>query len=142
MAETWRHQVRVYLPEPLAELARAAPDAPALRPLMDLLARHDARPVSQLDAFEAYCAEAERRGDQADPLYRWTQATLADPAKRRVHLCAFALRVAGQEVYPQAAADELEAALRPLVGGGVVERLSRHDTNPATNMPVPAEYRG
>ncbi len=40
-----------------------------------------------------------------------------------------------------AAADALEAALRPLVGGRLVERMSRHDTDPAKNLPVPAEYR-
>jgi hypothetical protein len=31
--------------------------------------------------------------------------------------------------------------LKPLVGGGLVERVSRHDTNPADNLAVPAEYR-
>ena len=47
----------------------------------------------------------------------------------------------GAEVYPAAAADALEADLQGLVGGGLVTRLSRHDTNPANNLAVPAEYR-
>ena len=137
MTEQWQHQLRLYLPEDLAE---AGLDAPALRPLAAILAAHDAKPVSQLAAFEAYVAEAERAGAEADPLYRWTKATLEDPAKRRKHAQAFALRIGGAEVYGRAAADALEAALRPLVGT-VIERLSRHDTNPANNLPIPAEHR-
>ncbi|GGC71903.1 hypothetical protein GCM10011504_56920 [Siccirubricoccus deserti] len=54
---------------------------------------------------------------------------------------AFAVRVSGREVYPKETADALEAALRPLVECGLVERLSRHDTNPASNLTNPAEYR-
>lgn len=141
MSTDWLHQVRVYLPEDLAALARSDPGAPALRPLTAVLERHGAAIVSQLDAFEAYLAQAEREGAAADPLARWTRATLADPARRLKHMQAFAVRIAGQEVYPKPAADALEAGLQPLVGGGIVERLSRHDTDPSTNMPVPAEYR-
>jgi hypothetical protein len=51
------------------------------------------------------------------------------------------VHVGGREVYPKEVADAVEDALRPLVGGGLVERLSRHDTNPANNLAVPAEYR-
>ena len=54
---------------------------------------------------------------------------------------AFALYIDGSEVYPAAATDALETALRSLVGDGIVECLSRHDTNPANNLPVPPEYR-
>jgi hypothetical protein len=137
MTADWHHQLRLYLPE---DLAAQGAEAPALRELADILAAHEATLVSQLAAFEAYVAEAERDGPDGFPLYRWTKATLADPAKRRKHAQAFAIRVAGQEVYGKAAADALEAALQPLVGR-VVERLSRHDTNPANNLPIPAEYR-
>ena len=138
MTEEWQHQLRLYLPEDLAE---AGLDAPALRPLAAVLAAHGAVPVSQLAAFEAYVAEAERAGAEADPLYRWTKATLADPAKRRKHAQAFALRIGGREVYAKPEADALEAALLPLLEGLPV-RLTRHDTNPATNLPIPPEHRG
>jgi hypothetical protein len=125
----------------LAGVARADLGAPIIRPLADVLGARGATLVSQLDAFEAYVAEAEREGMDKYPLYRWTKATLDDPAKRAKHARAFAVRIAGQEVYPKVAADALENALRPLVGGELVERLSRHDTNPANNPAVPAEYR-
>jgi hypothetical protein len=34
----------------------------------------------------------------------------------------------------------LEAELKPLVGG-LIARLSKHDTNPANNPQVPPQYR-
>ena len=54
---------------------------------------------------------------------------------------SFAVRVSGQEVYAEEIANALEAALEPLMGGGLVERLSKHNTNPATNLAIPAEYQ-
>jgi hypothetical protein len=141
MGAEWQYQIRIYLPEELAGIARADPRAPVLRPLLDVLDALGATLVSQLDAFEAYVAEAERDGADKYPLHRWTKRTLEDPAKRAKHARAFAVHVAGREVYPKEVADALEDALRPLVGGGLVERLSRHDTNPANSLAVPAEYR-
>ncbi len=38
-------------------------------------------------------------------------------------------------------AEALEADLRPLVGGAIVTRMSKHDTNPANNPQPPARYR-
>ena len=141
MGDEWQHQLRVYLTDELADAARTDRGSPALRPLTDVLDKHDATLVSQLDAFEDYVAEAEKDGPEKFPLYKWTKATVDEPEKRLKHKKAFALRVSGQEVYAKEAADALEAALRPLVDGGVVERMSRHDTNPANNLAVPAEYR-
>jgi hypothetical protein len=141
MSEAWQHQLRLHLPEGPAGLARTDPGAPALRPLTETLRAQGATLVSQLDAFEAYVAEAEREGPDGYPLYRWTKTALGDPAKRLRHARAFAVHVSGRAVYPRETADALEAALRPLVGAGLVERLSRHDTNPAGNVPVPPEYR-
>jgi hypothetical protein len=141
MGAEWQHQLRVYLTDEMADAARSGGESPALRPLLDILKEHRATLVSQLDAFGDYVAEAEREGPGNFPLYKWTKTTLEDAEKRLKHKKAFAVRVAGQEVYAEAAADALEAALRPFVGGGVVERMSRHDTNPANNLAVPAEYR-
>lgn len=44
----------------------------------------------------------------------------------------------GEEVYPALWADALERELRPLVGGGIVDRLHRYDTDPANNPQPPA----
>ena len=141
MNEPLQHQLRVYLAEEQATQARVDPRSPLLAPLPDILDRHRATLVCQLDAFEAYIAETEERGAFEDPLYKWTKVALQDPANRAKHAEAFAIRVGGNEVYAKSSADALEDELKPLVGGALVKRISRHDTSPATNIPIPKEFR-
>ena len=141
MSDHWQYQLRVYLTDAFAEVARADPLHPALNPLTDILERHDAKLVCQFDAFAHYVAHAEQHGAEQFPLYRWTKATIEDPVKRAKHIGTFAVHVGGSEVYAKDSADALERDLRPLVGGRLIARMSRHDTNPANNPQVPAEYR-
>ena len=141
MGDEFKYQLRVYLDDAMAERAFRDSDTPELAPLKAVLHRHDARMVSQWQAFTDYVAETEAAGAET-PLSKWTKATLADPAMRIKHLGSFALRVGGAEVYPREAADALEADLQPFVGGELVQRMTRHDTDPAKNIPVPQQYRG
>jgi hypothetical protein len=141
MSDEWQYQLRIYLPDELVEVARGDSNNPALAPLADILARHDATMLCQFDAFAGYVAEAERQGVEGYPLYAWTKATIEDPAKKAKHLKSFALYVNGREVYTKEEADALEADLQPLVGGKVIERMSKHDTNPANNPQPPERYR-
>ena len=140
-ASRWRYQLRVVLEDAAAESARARTDHPALGPLGDVLARHDAVLVCQYDAFAGYCAEAERNGIDGYPLYAWTRATIEDPARKAKYLRSFSLHVGGAEVYDGDRADALEKDLRPLVGSAVVKTLARHDTDPANNPQMPERYR-
>lgn len=141
MAEQWQHQLRLYLTDELAETARADPTNPALASIRDVLEKHKAAMKCQFDAFAEYVAAAEANGVDRYPLYEWTKATIEDPAKRAKHTRAFAIHVEGREVYGKAEADALEADLRPLVDGTLITRLSRHDTNPASNPQPPERYR-
>ena len=141
MSEALQYQVRVYLTDELADVARSDRNNPALRPLTDVLDKHDAALVNQFNAFANYVAEAEKEGTEKFPLYKWTKAVIEDPAKRAKHLTTFTVHVSGSEIYPKAAADALEADLQPLVGGGLIKRMSKHDTNPANNPQMPAQYR-
>ena len=141
MNETWQYQVRVTLSDVAAQTARQTPDDPSLAPLTDVLARHDAALKCQYDAFAGYVAEAEANGPENYPLYAWTKATIEDPAKEAKYLKAFTLYVNGDEVYDRDKADPLEAELKPLVGGDIVTRLTKHDTNPANNPQMPERYR-
>ena len=141
MSEQWQYQIRVFLTDDLADEARSGRKHPALRPLTDILDKHNAALVNQFNAFEGYVAEAEKEGPENYPLYKWTKAVIEDPAKRAKHITTFTVHVSGAEVYPKAAADALEADLQPLVGGGLVKRLSKHDSNPANNPQAPAQYR-
>src|SRR5690242_6973368 len=109
MNEIWQYQVRVNLADPYAEMARRAPESPALKPLADILARHLATLKCQYDAFADYVAEAEKHGRENYPLYEWTKATIEDPAKKARYLKAFTIYIEGDEVYGKERADALEA---------------------------------
>ena len=141
MTEQWQHQLRFYLTEELANLARRDPGTPALAPLSEILAKHKAVLRCQLDAFTSYVEEAEVNGVEGYPLYEWTKATIEDPAKRAKHIQSFAIHVEGREVYTKAEADALQADLQPLVDGRAITRLSRHDTNPSNNPQPPERFR-
>jgi hypothetical protein len=141
MSKEWQYQVRVDLADEVADLARRDPGNPALAPLPDVLRRHHATLKCQFDAFAGYVAEAERNGIEHYPLYGWTKATIENPAKKAKYLKSFTLYIDGEEVYAKDKADALEADLQPLVGGALVTRLAKHDTNPAKNPQPPARYR-
>ena len=141
MSENWQYQIRIYLDGGDAEIARHDPGNPALGDLPGILARHDAAIKCQFDAFMDYVTEAEARGVEHYPLYRWTKATVDDPAKKAKYLQSFTLYVGGAEVYDKKAADALEAELQPLVGGPLIKRMTKHDTNPAKNPQMPEQYR-
>jgi len=141
MENQWQYQVRIYLDDDYAEAARRDPDNPAMKTLREILRKHHAAMKCQFDAFADYVAEAEKHGTEDYPLYQWTKATIEDPAKKAKYLKAFTLYVEGEEVYAKDKADALESDLQPLVGGKLITRLSKHDTNPANNPQPPARYR-
>lgn len=141
MSEEWQYQLRIEMPDAVAAVARRDPADPALAPMPAILERHHATLKSQYDAFADYVAEAEYEGVEKYPLYRWTKDTIEQPAKRAKYEKSFTLYVEGAEVYAREKAEALEAELRPLVGGPLITRLAKHDTNPAKNPQMPARYR-
>jgi hypothetical protein len=141
MDKQWQYQLRIYLEDELADMARRDPASPALLPLTAVLARHHATMKCQFDAFADYVSEAEKQGTEDYPLYAWTKATIENPEKRAKYLKSFTLYVGGNEVYAKPLADALEADLQPLVSNKLIARLSKHDTNPANNPQPPAQYR-
>jgi hypothetical protein len=141
MSTQWEYQVRIYLDDELAEAARREPPDPTIEPLAEILARHRATMKCQYDAFADYVAEAEKGGTENYPLYAWTKATIENPEKKAKYLKSFTLYVDGNEVYAKPLADALERDLQPLLGGKLITRLSKHDTNPANSPQPPAQYR-
>jgi hypothetical protein len=141
MSNRWQYQLRIDLDDEFTDLARRDPDNPAIKPLGDILSRHRATLKCQFDAFADYVAEAEKRGTENYPLYDWTKATIEDPAKKEKYVKSFTLYVDGNEVYAKEKADALESDLKPLVGGKMVTRMTKHDTNLANNPQPPARYR-
>lgn len=141
MSNQWQYQIRIYLNDEFADLARRDPGDLAIKPITDILAKHNATMKSLYDAFAEYVAEAERHGAKDYPLYEWTKATIENPAKKEKHTKSFTIYVGDDEVYEKNIADALEADLQPLVGGLLIARMSKHDTNPANNPQPPARYR-
>jgi hypothetical protein len=141
MSEQWQYQLRIDLSDAVAEAARYDPNDPILEPLATILRAHDATLKCQYDAFADYVAEAEKQGPEKYPLHAWTKATIENPAKKAKYLKSFTLYVDGDEVYAKDKADALERDLLPLVGGSLVTRMAKHDTNPANNPQPPARYR-
>jgi hypothetical protein len=137
MAKQWQYQIRIYLSDKFAEIARRNPADQAIAPLTGILTKHRATMKCQFDAFADYVADAEKHGIKEYPLYEWTKATIEDPAKKAKHVKSFAIYVDGNEVYAKEIADALEADLRPMVGGGLITRISKHSTNPAENPQPP-----
>jgi hypothetical protein len=140
MGKELKFQLRLTLSDAFAETARNHPDDPSLAALTQLLSRHDAALKCQYDAFADYVKEAEAKGVERYPLYAWTKKTVEDPVKEAKYTKSFTLHVGGDEVYEGSKADALEAELKPLVGGPIVARMFRYDTNPSHN-PHPPQAR-
>jgi hypothetical protein len=139
--DPWAYQIRIYLDDRLAEVARHEPGNLALKPLTDILAKHGATMKCQYDAFTDYVVEAEKHGVANYSLYEWTKATINDPEKKNKYVKSFTLYVQGNEVYSRELAEALESDLQPLVRNGLITKLSKHDTNPANNPQPPAGLR-
>jgi hypothetical protein len=141
VSEEWQYQIRFKLDEKRSQMVRSDPGNPVFKPIADILAKHNAVARSQYDAFAEYVSEAEKEGVEHYPLYKWTKATIEDPAKRAKHSTSFAVLVDDAPVYSKATADALEADMRLLADRGVIASLSKHDTNPANNPQVPPQFR-
>jgi hypothetical protein len=134
-----KFQLRLTLTDEFAPLARNDPEHPSILSLTDILSRHDAVMKCQFDAFADYVNEAEDKGIEHFSLYDWTKRTIEDPAKKAKFIKSFALYVGGNEVYDKDKADALEAELKPLVGGPIVAKMFKYDTDPAHNPQPPRQ---
>lgn len=137
MSEELKYQLRLTLSDSFAKVARHNPNDPSLASLTQVLRRHDAAMKCQHDAFADYVREAEAQGVEKYPLYEWTKQTVDDPVKEAKYTKSFTLYVGGDEVYEKSKADPLEAELKPLVGGPIVARMFRYDTDPAHSPQPP-----
>ena len=140
MSEEWDYQIRATLTDHASELICEGANAPELAALAEVAARHEAQIRSQYEAFAEFVAEAEASGDTKSALYKWTRATIDDPVKAAKHKKIVTFYVKGEEVYPRAAAEALEADLAPLIGGSIVVKTNKYDSNPANNPQPPAHF--
>jgi hypothetical protein len=139
MSDDLKFQLRLTLRDDFVEAARNNQGDPSIRTLTDILNRHHASMKCQFDAFADYVNEAEANGIENFPLYEWTKKTVEDPAKKTKYIKSFALYVGGMEVYEREKADNLEAELKPLAGGPILEKIFKYDTDPAHNPQPPRQ---
>ena len=139
MSDDLKYQLRLTLKDGYAQTARANPGDASIAPLTSILSRHDAALKCQFDAFAGYVSEAEANGVDKYPLYEWTKATVDDPPRRRNIIRSFSIYVGGREVYEKHEADALEAELKPLVGGPIVAKMFKYDSDPANNPQPPPQ---
>jgi hypothetical protein len=137
MNDELKFQLRLTLSDQFAQVARSNPGHPSISPLTNILKRHDAVMKCQFDAFADYVSEAEAHVVENYHLYEWTKKTVDDPAKKAKYVKSFALYVRGEEVYERDKANALEAELKPLVGGPIVAKMFKYDTDPAHNPQPP-----
>ena len=138
--DSGKYQIRIQIARQFTADARKNASVPALRPLYEILKAHDAQLKCQYDAFAEYCRAIEAEGSDPKPLYKWTKATIENPKKKEKYLRIFTIYVNGQEVYDKKNADELEIQLRALENGGVIEKVSKYDSNPANNPQPPKKF--
>ena len=140
MTKQWKYQIRIFLSEERAKVARENPIDASLNPLAKILSKHKACLKCQYDAFSEYCALVEKSGETNQPLYRWTKATLADPNKVKKFMQSFSCYIEGDEVYERYKADALEIDLAPLVNDGLIASLKKHDSNPSNKPQPPSKF--
>ena len=139
MRDDLKFQLRLTLSDEFAQVARHDLDNSSISELTDILNRHDAKMKCQFDAFAGYVTEAEANGIDKFHLYEWTKKTIEDPTKKAKYSKSFSLYVGGREVYEKDKAEALEAEMKPLVGGPIVEAMFKYDTDPAHNPQPPRQ---
>lgn len=149
----WTRQVRIYLSDEFASVARNTPDAPELKPLMDVLEKYDATLKCQFDAFAGYVREAETAiakvaGTDMEAtvrgryfLYEWTKDTIENPVKQAKYQKEFTVYVEGRETYEADVANKIEADINKLVDDKNITGVRNRDSNPANNPQMPKRFR-
>lgn len=140
MTDNWEYQVRIFLSEEFAAVARDDANDPSLQPLMEILEKYDAVLKSQYDAFAGFVADQEENGIDRPDIYEWTKSVLENPAKVEKFKKQFTVYAdGGKEVYSKASADGLEKELKALAAArpDMVTAVMKHSSDPAKNPQPP-----
>ena len=86
MNNEWLYQVRIKLPQDLADDLRSESNLDISKEINKIARKHQTRPVCTLDGFLEYVKEAEKNDIKDYPLYHWTKSVVQDPDKQIKHL--------------------------------------------------------
>ena len=131
------YQVRIKLPQDLADDLRSDSNLDISRKINVIARKHQTRPVCTLDGFLDYVKEAEQNDIEEYPLYHWTKSVVDDPQKRIKHSKSFAFYFGDEQIYEKQRAQSLYNDLLELNDENKIEEIKIIDSNPRNNPQPP-----
>ena len=137
MNNEWLYQVRIKLPQDLADDLRSDSNLDISRKINVIARKHQTRPVCTLDGFLDYVKEAEQNDIEEYPLYHWTKSVVDDPQKKIKHSKSFAFYFGDDQIYEKQRAQSLYNDLLELNDENKIEEIKIIDSNPRNNPQPP-----
>ena len=137
MNNKWLYQVRIKLPQDLADDLRSDSNLDISRKINVIARKHQTRPVCTLDGFLDYVKEAEQNDIEEYPLYHWTKSVVDDPQKKIKHSKSFAFYFGDEQIYEKQRAQSLYNDLLELNDENKIEEIKIIDSNPRNNPQPP-----
>ncbi len=137
MNNEWLYQVRIKLPQDLADDLRSDSNLDISRKINVIARKHQTRPVCTLDGFLDYVKEAEQNDIEEYPLYHWTKSVVDDPQKKIKHSKSFAFYFGDEQIYEKQRAQSLYNDLLELNDENKIEEVKIIDSNPRNNPQPP-----
>ena len=131
------YQVRIKLPQDLADDLRSDSNLDISRKINVIARKHQTRPVCTLDGFLDYVKEAEQNDIEEYPLYHWTKSVVDDPQKKIKHSKSFAFYFGDEQIYEKQRAQSLYNDLLELNDENKIEEIKIIDSNPRNNSQPP-----
>ena len=137
MNNEWLYQVRIKLPQDLADDLRSDSNLDISRKINVIARKHQTRPVCTLDGFLDYVKEAEQNDIEEYPLYHWTKSVVENPQKKIKHSKSFAFYFGDEQIYEKQRAQSLYNDLLELNDENKIEEIKIIDSNPRNNPQPP-----
>ena len=137
MNNEWLYQVRIKLPQDLADDLRSESNLDISKKINNIARKHQTRPVCTLDGFLDYVKEAERNNIKDYPLYHWTKSVVQDPDKQIKHSKSFAFYFGDEQIYDKERAVSLYNDLVEFNDNNKIEEIKMIDSNPRNNPQPP-----
>ena len=137
MNNEWLYQVRIKLPQDLADDLRSDSNLDISRKINVIARKHQTRPVCTLDGFLDYVKEAEQNDIEEYPLYHWTKSVVDDPQKKIKHSKSFAFYFGDEQIYEKRRAQSLYNDLLELNDENKIEEVKIIDSDPRNNPQPP-----
>ena len=137
MNNKWLYQVRIKLPQDLADDLRNYSKLDISKKINKIARKYQTRPVCTLDGFLDYVKEAEKNDIKDYPLYHWTKSVVQDPDKQIKHSKSFAFYFGDEQIYEKKRAVSLYNDLVQFNNENYIEEIKMIDSNPENNPQPP-----